>query len=179
MGAYLNSDGLFVRLGTSESVVAKGGSDPIKNGNYEVEIDLAVADFGSATHTIPNSADVFGIVIPKGARIEEIETFVQTAFTVSAGTVAAATVVLGLKKASDRSTELDHDGFLTTSATGTALGLATAGTKTTVKVGSTGAGSLIGTTLSENGVITVANTTIATNVISAGALKVRVRYFYP
>lgn len=178
MGASVNADGLFVRYGASEAVSTKGGSKPLKSGNHEVEFDLSYADLLSATNSIPSSSDVFGVVIPKGARVEEVETVVTTAFT-SSGTIGSATFVLGLKKSSDRTTELDHDGLLTSSATGTALGLATVGSKTTVKVGGTGAGALVGATTSENGVIVVANSAHASHPYTAGALKVRVRFFYP
>jgi len=175
----MNNDGLYVRYGVNEAESASGGAKKIYNGNHEVEFEIAFNDFNSATTALPRTTDSFGVVIPKGARVEEVETVVQTAFTASAGTVGAATFVLGLKQASDRSTELDHDGFLTTSATGTALGLATVGTKIVTRVGSTGAGALLGTTLASNGVITVANSGHGTNTLNAGVLKVRVRYFYP
>lgn len=178
MGTWLNADGLYIRYGADEADVAQGGAEPSINGAHEVEFDLSYTDFDSATASLPHNSDSFGIVIPKGARIEEVETLVTTAFTTS-GTIGSSTFVLGLKKASDRSTELDHDGFLTTSATGTVLGLGTVGSKTTVKVGSTGAGALIGTTISENGVIAVSNSAHASHPHTAGAIKVRVRFFYP
>lgn len=178
MGTWLNSDGLYIRYGAEEADSAKGGQKPSDNGVHEVEFDLVYTDFDSATASLPHSSGSFGVVIPKGARIEEVETVVTTAFT-SSGTIGSSTFVLGLKKASDRSTELDHDGFLTSSATGTALGLATVGSKTTVKVGGTGAGALLGTSLAENGVIAVANSAHASHPHTAGAIKVRVRYFYP
>lgn len=178
MGTWMNSDGLYIRYGADEADNAKGGLKNNDNGAHEVEFDLSYTDFASATAGLPAGSDSFGVVIPKGARIEEVETVVTTAFT-SSGTIASSTFVLGLKKASDRSTELDHDGLLTSSATGTALGLATVGSKTTVKVGGTGAGALLGTTLSENGVIAVANSAHGSHPHTAGAIKVRVRYFYP
>lgn len=178
MGTWQNADGLYIRYGADEADNADGGLKSNIDGNHEVEFDLAYTDFDSATASLPQDSDSFGVVIPKGARIEEVETFVSTAFT-SSGTIGSSTFVLGLKKASDRSTELDHDGFLTSSATGTALGLATAGSKTTVKVGGTGAGALIGTTLTENGVICVSNSAHASHPHTAGEIKVRVRYFYP
>jgi len=177
MASSVNADGLLVRYGASEAVVTKGGAKPLINGAHEVEFDLSYTDVASATTAIPGS-DAFGVVIPKGARVEEVETVVTTAFT-SSGTVGSGTFVLGLKKASDRSTELDHDGLLTSSATGTALGLATVGSKVTTKVSGTGAGALLGTSISENGVITVANSAHASHPFTAGAIKVRVRFFYP
>jgi len=177
MGSYVNSDGLFVRIGTSEATVMKGGAKPVKSGNHEIEFELTAADIASATAAIPGS-DAFGVVIPKGARIEEVETVVQTAFT-SSGTIGSATVVLGLKSAADRSTDLSTTALTAATATGTVLGLATVGSKTVIRVGSTGVGAYVGTTLAANGVVAVANSTHATNPLAAGVLKVRVRYFFP
>lgn len=178
MGTWLNSDGLYIRYGADEADNAIGGVKNNVDGEHEVEFELAFNDFNTATPSLPLRSDSFGLVIPKGARIEEIETIVQTAFT-SSGTVGLATVVLGLKQASDRSTELDHDGFTTTAATGTVLGIATVGTKTVTRVGSTGAGALLGTTLANNGVLVASNSAHATHPLTAGVLKVRVKYFYP
>jgi hypothetical protein len=178
MGTWMNNDGLYIRYGDDEAEVAKGGQYSTDGSLHEVEAVLPYTDFDSATPLLPHSSDSFGVVIPKGARIEEIETVVQAAFT-SSGTIGSSTLLLGLKKGSDRSTELDHDGFTTTAATGTALGLATAGVKTTIKVGSTGAGALIGTTLAENGVLVASNSAHATHPHTAGTVVVRIRYRFP
>jgi hypothetical protein len=175
----INGDGLYVRYGRNEAESASGGLKNNTSGTHEVEFELAHNDFNSQTSALPRTTDSFGVVIPKGARIEEVETIVQTAFTVSTGTLGSATLVLGLKQASDRSTELDHDGFTTAAATATVLGLGTVGTKHFTRVGGTGAGALLGTTLANNGVITVANSTHNTNPLNAGVLKVRIRYFFP
>lgn len=177
MGTWLNSDGLYIRYGADEADNAIGGVKNNTDGEHEAEFELTFTDFNSATPTLPRT-DSFGLVIPKGARIEEVETIVQTAFT-SSGTVGSATVVLGLKQASDRSTELDHDGFTTSSFLGSTGGIATVGSKTVTRVGSTGAGALLGTTLANNGVLVASNSAHATHPLTAGVLKVRVRYFYP
>jgi hypothetical protein len=116
------------------------------------------------------------VVIPEGLRVEEVEVFTQTAFT-SSGTIGSSTFSVGLKKRSDRSTELDHDGLLTASFVGSLIDAV--GEKNTVKVGSTGAGALIGTTLTEDGVIVVANTQHGSHPFTAGKAVVRVRGYYP
>lgn len=175
MGTWSNGDGLYIRYGSDEAEIAKGGQLSTDGSLHEVEFVLPYTDFDSATASLPHSTDSFGIVIPKNARIEEVETVVDTAFT-SSGTIGSSTFVVGLKKASDRSTELDHDGLLAAAATGTVLGLATAGTKTVVRVGSTGAGALLGTTLAENGVIVVSNSAHGSHPHTAGQIAVRVRY---
>jgi hypothetical protein len=178
MGTWTNNDGLFIRYGDDEAEVAKGGQLSTDGSLHEVEAILPWTDFDSATPLLPHSTDSFGVVLPKGARIEEIETVVHAAFT-SSGTIGSSTLVLGLKKGSDRSTELDHDGFTTTSATGTALGLATVGTKTVIRVGSTGAGALLGTTLAENGVLVASNSAHGSHPHTAGTVVIRIRYRFP
>jgi hypothetical protein len=178
MGTWLNSDGLYIRYGADEADNAIGGVKNNVDGEYEIEFELPFSDFDSATASLPHGTDSFGLVVPKGARIEEVETIVQTAFT-STGTVGSATIVLGLKQASDRSTELDHDGFTTSSFLGSTAGIGTVGTKHFVRVGGTGAGALLGTTLSQNGVLVASNSAHATHPLTAGVLKIRLRYFYP
>jgi hypothetical protein len=174
----MNSDGLYIRYGADEAEVASGGQYNTDGPVHVVEVQLPYTDFDSATPSLPHSTDSFGVVLPKGARIEEIETVVTAAFT-SSGTIGSSTLSFGLKKASDRSTELDHDGLTTASATGTVLGLATVGSKTITKVGSTGAGALLGTTLAENGVLVVANTAHGSHPHTAGAIRLRIHYFFP
>lgn len=178
MGTWTNNDGLYIRYGLDEGEDASGGQYRTEGELQTIEVQLPFTDFDSATYSLPHSTDSFGVVIPKGARIEEIETVVTSAFT-SSGTIGSSTLGIGLKKASDRTTELDHDGFTTASATGTVLGLATAGTKTTIRVGSTGAGALLGTTLAENGLLVLSNTLHATHPHTAGAIRVRIRYYFP
>lgn len=174
MGTWTNSDGLYIRYGDDEAEVAKGGQLNTFGPLHEVEVVLPWTDFDSATPSLPHSSDSFGVVIPKNARIEEIETVVQSAFT-SSGTIGSSTFVVGLKKA-DRSTELDHDGLTAAAATGTVLGLGTVGTKTVIRVGSTGAGALLGTTLAENGVLVFSNSAHGSHPHTAGTIVVRVRY---
>lgn len=184
MAGWMNSDGLYVKFGADQGEITKGGTRAVQGANeWVTEFVIDYTDALSATNAVLGSATAatdgsFGVTLPKGARIKLIETLVETAFT-SSGTIASATLVLGLKKSSDRSTELDHDGFLTTSATGTALGLATVGTRKVIEIGSTGVGALVGTTLSENGVISLSNSAHASHPYTAGKLRVKITYFYP
>lgn len=177
---WMNSDGLFVKFGLAEADVAIGG-EPVQYGDRgQIEFTLDYTEMLSATAAVAGSTGSpgsFGIVLPKGITIEQVETFVETAFT-SSGTIGSATVVLGTFLASDRTTADSATALTTTAATGTALGLATAGTKTTINVGSTGAGAYIGTTIATNAVINVRNSTHGSNPFTAGKLKVRVLYFY-
>lgn len=178
MGTWQNQDGLWIRLGPDEADVAVGGQYGDQLELSTIEFDLAWNDFNNTTPAVPRTTDSFGIAIPNGARIEEVETVVRTAFTVSAGTVAAGVLQLGLAQ-NDRTTAIAVGGLLTTGATGTVLGLGTVGSKVVTRIGSTGVGTLVGTTLSQQGVIIAANTTHGTNTYNAGLLRVRVRYFFP
>lgn len=181
MSKWTNSDGLVVKFGQSEADPLKGGLLPSADGIYKTQFTVDYTDALSATYSVLGSASgttdgALGIQIPEGARIKAIEVVVQTAFT-SSGTIGSATLGLGLKKWSDLSTELDHDGFLTASFVGSALDAV--GERSYVTPGSTGAGALIGTTLSEDGVIALANTAHASHPYTAGKAIVTVEWFYP
>lgn len=177
--AWMNEDGLYVKFGTEEAHRNAGG-EYNAGGNTVSEIEFVIdyTDALSATASILGTADnpgSFGVVIPKGMFIEEIQTIAEEAFT-SSGTIGSASLVLGLV-AEDRSTTYDPDGFLTSSFAGGAFDAA--GEKTTVSVGSTGAGVLIGTVLANDGIIVVANAGHASHPLTAGKLRVRVRGYIP
>lgn len=177
---WMNADGLFVKFGLAEADVSIGGENLKYGDRGEIELVLDYTEMLSATAAVAGSVGSpgsFGIVLPKGITIEQVETFVETAFT-SSGTIGSATVVIGTFLASDRTTADDATALTTTSATGTALGLATAGTKTTITVGSTGAGTKIGVPLTTNTVLSVRNSAHGSNPFTAGKLKVRIVYFY-
>lgn len=176
MGTWQNADGLWIRLGPDEADNAIGGQYGDAAGLHEIEFDLAWNDLTSATNVLPRTTDSFGIVIPAGARIEEVETVIRTAFT-SSGTIASATLTIGLNE-NNRTTAISNTALLSAAANAQ-LGWATAGTKNVVRVGSTGAGASIGTTLSQQGVVTVCNPQHASHPLTAGAMKVRVRYYFP
>jgi hypothetical protein len=177
---WQNQDGLFVKFAREAGLSAQGGEFSELTSTHLYEWNVEATDINAATISILDGPAVgpLGAALPKGLRIEEIETVVQTAFTVSAGTVAAGTIVLGTVRASDRSTVLSATGLLTAAATGTVLGLGAVGTKTVIRVGSTGAGALFGTSLAENCLIAAANSTHPTNLYNGGRLLVRVRGTY-
>lgn len=170
---WFNNDGLYIRYGTEESALARGGEIETDD-THEVIFDIDYTDALSATTAIIGaSAGSYGIVVPEGARIEALETVVTTAFT-SSGTIGSATMVIGLKKDSDLSTELDHDGLTTSSFVAGVLDAA--GERVYIVPGVTGAGALIGTTLSESGVLCVANSAHASHPYTAGKVRCRLKY---
>lgn len=177
--SWMNSDGLYVKFSKEEGQVASGGTVRTAGGVHFIEVDIPYTELASATNAIVGSVanpGALGVVVPEGARIQAVETLVTTAFT-SSGTVGTSTLVLGLKKLSDRSTELDHDGFLTTAFVGSKLDAA--GERNYQEVGTTGSGALIGTSISENGVLSASNSQHASHPYTAGELKVRIYYFTP
>jgi len=187
---WVNSDGLYVKFGGDEIAIARGGEYAVGEGSDLVfEFAINGNDVRSTSPILLGSAltspeqGSFGVVIPRGLRIREVELFTETAFTVSAGVIGSANIVIGLAR-ENRSedgiaglTELDYDGITTTALVGTFFDAT--GETTVVRVGSTGAGALIGTTLAQDGLITVSNSTHGTNTLANGRLIVRIRGYYP
>lgn len=160
---WLNSDGLYVKFGADEATPGKAGETNIAGDRREI-----VAEISAMTAlTVTPGATILddNVWLPKNARIEEVEVEVVTACT-----GATATLDIGLIR-SDRSTQLDYNGLVAAAAVAT---LDTAGKRLNLIAGSTAAGALIGTTLSNNGLF-VANYNTA--AFTAGAIRVRVKYF--
>jgi hypothetical protein len=181
MGVSVNSDGLVVRYGADEGDRALGGELKTFGPERIVTAKIKYTDALSTTAkligngTATNDGTV-GIVIPKGARIKAVEIIVKTAFT-SSGTLASATLPIGLIKASDRSTTLDLTAFTTTAFVGSNLD--TAGKRSFLTIGSTGVGTQVGATISENGYLVVANSTHGTNPYTAGEIQLNVIFYDP
>lgn len=166
--AYVNRDGLLVMTDGEEGITRSHGSyleyGPTP-GNVEVVVDFSHI---TSTASIPGGTGVYGISIPKDKQIEEIELFVENAFT-SGG---AATLDIGLVRF-DRTTEIDYDGLVAALAL---TSLDAKGEKIVLRVGSTGAGALVGQVLTNPGLVTVRYNTAA---YTAGKLKVRIKWFDP
>ncbi len=172
---WLNKDGLFVRFGLEETKVNTGGTYNTLGPLQISEVVIKAADIQSATAARVGSVEgVQGVQLPKGAIIERLEVTTETAFT-SSGTVGSATLVLGLV-GDDFSTEVDFDGFTTSSFTATLAGIATIGSYVEVTRGTTGAGVFLTghAGLASPGYITVANSTHSSNPLADGVIKVRV-----
>jgi hypothetical protein len=163
MGTWTNSDGLYIKFGTDEATVGKGGEYRTNTSLREVELEITLS--GLTTTGVVQSDTVS---IPNGYRIEEVEVFTETAAT-SGG---AATLDIGLID-QDRSTSFDDDGLVAAMAL---TAIDTAGEKSVLRVGSTGVGALVGTTLSNTGLIVASYNTAA---FTAGKVVVRVRFYKP
>lgn len=180
MAKWTNNDGLVVKFGADEGDPVKGGEVRSASSIHSIDFTIDYTDALSATNAIVGSASgsydgAYGIMVPKGARIKALETVAEAAFT-SSGTIGSSTLLIGLKKWSDLSTELDHDGFTTASFVGSLFDAA--GERQYVTIGSTGVGALVGTTLSEAGVISCSNSAHASHPYTAGKLRCRLEYYF-
>lgn len=168
----VNADGLFQRYGTNEAQVRRGGqyAGMSDGGSHvaEVIVDL-VAVSTAAAHGSGNQVIVAdNLYIPNGALLEKVE---LTVMEVSAG--ATATIDVGLVD-QDRSTEIDFDGLIVAGTTG--WHTAAIGTTVTYSQGSTEHGALLGTVLTNTGLLTVE---IDTADFTAGVIKLRLFYSIP
>ena len=178
--SWMNPDGLYVKFGTEEAAHSRGGEfAALDKGRHVIEFIIDWKDVLSATAAVLGSVatvaypqtGTVGIIVPEGFIPEVLEVLPVVAFT-SSGTIGSSTLVIGTKKLSDRSTELDHDGLTTTSFVASVLD-ATAEGPTLVKVGTTGAGDDYGVAMTENGVISVSNSAHASHPYTAGVAKCR------
>lgn len=178
-----NSDNLYVKFGREQGQVTKGGEystlGSLRVSEYQIDWTDALSATAAIVAGVSNASDTgavsgtAGLLIPEGARIEAVEIVVEEAFT-SSGTVSSATLVMGLIKASDRTTALNVAGFTTTSFTAGALDAV--GERTYITAGTTGAGAFITSdaAISEAGYLCVANSAHASHPFTAGSAKVRI-----
>lgn len=160
---YLDSDGLLRKYGTSKGVATNAGEFRHNGALRQMEVKI---DLTTLTDTAAIISDV--TFFPRGARIEEVEVVTLTAAT-SGGSAVLNVGLIG----TDRSTVIDADAFVSAMAK---TAVDAAGEKTVLRVGSTGAGSSIGTTTSAVGYITADYDTAA---FTAGVVLVRIYYMVP
>lgn len=159
--SWFNSDGLQLKFGPDKATVGRGG-EPRDNGSLRVvEVKIDLTTLGTAAAIIDDN-----IFFPKNVRIEEVEIVAETAATSS----GSAVLNVGLQRL-DRSTQLDYDGLIAALAV---TAYDAAGEKNVIRVGSTGAGALIGTTTTQPCYITADYDTAA---FTAGVVIVRIRYY--
>jgi hypothetical protein len=162
-GSYLNADGLLVKLPQGNQFVNRGGVHQSSDGKHMTECFIALASLPTAASG--NEQIVLeNVVFPNGAFIEKVEVFVTKEPTTS----GSPNLDLGLVRV-DRSTELDFNGFLAAAdawETGTDLGTTTEYVK-----GTTEAGALVGTQLTQDGILTASADTADW---TAGVVRVRI-----
>lgn len=161
--AYLNADGLYLKYGTERTVANKAGEYRFDGPLHCEEVKITLTAVGTNSTIL---SDV--TAIPAGARIEEVEIVTETGAT-SGG---SAVLNLGLIR-TDRTTAYDADGLVAALAI---TAYDAAGEKTVIRVGSTGAGAFLGTTLANTGLLVADWDTAA---FTAGVIVVRIYWYKP
>lgn len=157
MSEWVNSDGLRVRLGNTEAEVTRGGELPPANEMRKWEFNITLATLGSASALV---ADTTGILFPAGLFVNKVTIINETLAT---GTNAVMN--LGLVR-QDTTTTYDVDAFTA------AIPLASmdaVGETVELVLGSTYAGSAIGTVLTYTGYLVADYDTAA---FTAGEIRV-------
>jgi hypothetical protein len=141
-----NSDGLRVRNPLAARTVTRGG-EVYDGAKHKTWVTIALASL--PTVASGNKQIVAeNVLIPSGAFIEEVQVIVLKEPTDAAG---AANLDVGLVD-QDRSTEIDFNGFL---AAADAFNAGTdLGKKTVYNVGTTEVGALVGTKITNTGILT-------------------------
>jgi len=166
---WKNNDGLFIKFGTSSGVSTHSAGEykPLDGaGQQVVEVVINLASL-TQTETILNDV----VTIPANAHIAWVETV-----CVVPGLTGTA-IDVGLIAISDRTTEVDFDGFLAAMPTAefAQVGETRRFYEThTVPTGMTGTGALVGQENTVKGHIS-ASMTDAT-AFTAGKVKVRIAY---
>lgn len=165
---YRNADGLNVYFPGDAGTVTRGGERPANGRRLEtfVEIDLTALPTVSSGDT---QIVMENVTIPKNAFIEDVELLVT-----KAATGATATLSVGLVQLSDRTTVLAAGGLINAA---TVASLSTLGNYIKYNVGSTSAGTKIGTQLTLDAYLILA--AAATADFTAGKVELRVHWSIP
>lgn len=168
---WVNSDGLLVKFGTDKARAERGGEfSMLGEGRHCVEVTIDLAALPTAVSG-NEQIQCDNVTIPNGAFIEQVDVLVTEEPTEGSGTDANLDVGLVDQ---DRSTEIDFNGLLAAADVwhaGTDLG-----TLTTYVKGTTEAGALIGTRITNTGIITAS---ADTDDWTDGVVKVRIFYSMP
>lgn len=168
---WFNNDGLMILYGTSEGTVGTVGEYMLKGTPFHfVEATITLASLPLFNATTNSDVMVLSdtVTVPNGAFLEKLE--IQT-FSETAG--SGANLDIGLVD-QNRVTEIDFDGILVAGDDfngGTDLGVL----YTYVK-GTTDAGALMGTQITNTGYLTARADTAD---FTSGVIKVRLYYTMP
>lgn len=160
-GNWKNADGLYLEYGTTKATVAAAGEYKTYGDFREINVRLDLTTLGTAAAIIDNN-----LKFPTGTRIARVDVISDVAATGS-----GAVLNVGLIQ-EDRSTAMT--GTTPAQAFVAALPLANidaVGETTSLTVGSTYAGSFLGTSTTEVGYITADYDTAA---FTAGAVNIRI-----
>lgn len=160
--AWDNNDGVRIKFGTEQATPSLAGEYRNNSALREVEF---IIDLANLTETEVVQDD--NIMIPAGVRIAEIKVVTTTA------AATGVAIDLGLVRL-DRTTEIDYNGFLAAFVTAS---MDAAGETTTLVVGSSTVGALVGTTTANVGYVTASRTTAT--AFTAGRIVVTIKYYRP
>lgn len=161
MGTWMNNDGLYIKYGTDEGVIGKGGALAEGSaGQHVIDVNITLSTLTTTAAIVEDN-----VIVPKGYVITRVQLITTTAAT-SGG---SATLDVGLMRL-DRSTNIDDDGLIVAAALST---FNSVGETLDLVFGSTGAGALVGTVTDATypSYITASYNTAA---FTAGVVKVRV-----
>jgi len=162
--AYTNNDGLYIKSGVEEARVSTGGEYRNDGPYHSVEVLIGdLTTLGTDPAIISDTT-----IIPKGARIDEVQIINETAATSD----GSAALNVGLARL-DRTTAYDVDALVKAAALST---FNSAGETVVIRAGSTAVGDLVGTTTAYPSLITADYDTAA---FTAGKLVIRVIYRIP
>lgn len=163
--AYMDNTGLYQKFGVEQTVNSTGGEyregAGIRTIELTVTLSAAAYPFGATNYIINDN-----VFIPAGVRIQEVETYVETA-----GAGATATLDLGLIR-TDRTTVTSANGLIAAKT----VASMTTGEKAIVVPGGTFAGALLGTTTANVNYVSIR---VNTASFTSGVIRFRIRYFKP
>jgi len=159
---WLNNDGLYIKYGRKMDTQARAGEYELDGPNHVTEVVLNLAQLTAAAQIIDDT-----VSIPANARIARVEVVTDT---VAAGVGAVLNVGIIDQ---DRSTVIDADGFVAALPTAS---MDAAGETTVLYVGTSYAGSSIGVTNNNAGLITADYDTAA---FTQGKVVVRIFWYVP
>lgn len=157
MGTWLNSDGLYLKYGTTKTTANSGGDYLSYGETREIEIIIDLTTL-TTTPVIQNDTLFFGA----GYVIESVETVADVAAT------GGTSVSVGLM-AADRSSVISNTAFLAAAVIADHDGL---GEKKIYTAGVATAGAYVGTVSATTGYITA----LAAGTYTLGKLRVRIKY---
>lgn len=165
MAVYTDIGGLRQKFGVEQTVSGTGGEYKTFGELREIEFTLTLNavnfPFGATNYILDEN-----VFMPAGVRIQEVETYVETA-----GAGATATLDIGL---------LRTDGTTVTSANGLVIAKTVAsmvaGEKVVLSSNTGFGGALIGTTTANVNYVTAR---VNTANFTAGVIKIRIRYYRP
>jgi hypothetical protein len=162
---WLNADGLYIKYGTNEAQPGIAGEVSESAGPVRI-LEMRISPLTSLT-----AADVVqeqNLYLPKNTRIE----YVEVMNTVAATSGGAATLSVGLVR-SDQVTLIAAGGLINAAPF---TDFDVLGETKRYSVGVTGAGTLIGTTTANPGLITAK---FGTAAFTAGAITIRIAISNP